>query len=80
MSACDFGPSGQPRMISSSFYGVLILGQSFWKDAKIVDRRLSVMLPVKKQITFRGFNFESQRSFRFDNCFEILQNGSVIIN
>ena len=30
-------------MISSSFFGVLSPGQSFWKDAKIVDRRFSVM-------------------------------------
>ena len=27
-SACDFGPSGEARMISSSFFGVLIPGQS----------------------------------------------------
>ena len=47
-SACDFGPSGQSRMLSSSSFGVLIPGQSFWNDAKIVDRRFSVMLPGKK--------------------------------
>ena len=34
-------------MISSSFFGVLIPGQSFWKDAKIVDCRFSVMSPRK---------------------------------
>ena len=44
-------------MISSSFFGVLILGQTFWKDAEIVDRRFSVMSPRKK-IAFR---FESRR-------------------
>ena len=65
-------------MISSSFFGVLIPGQSFWKDAKIVDRRISVMSPGKK-FTFRGINFESQRSFSFNKFFEIFQNGSVII-
>ena len=47
-SACDFGPSGEPRLISSSFCGVLILGQSFRKDAKIVDRRFSVISSKKK--------------------------------
>ena len=47
-SACDFVPSGEPRKITSSFFGVLIPGQSFWKDAKIVDRRFSVMSPRKK--------------------------------
>ena len=78
MSACDFGPSGEPRKISSSSVGVLIPGQSFWKDAKIVDRHFSVMSPGKN-FTFRGFIFESQRSFRFNNFFEIFQNGSVII-
>ena len=45
-----------------------------WKDAKIVDRHISVMSPGKK-FTFRGFNFESQRSFRFNNFFEIFQYG-----
>ena len=78
MSACDFGPSGEPRMISSSFFSALIPGQSFWKDAKTVDRRFSVMSPGKN-FTFRGFNFESQRSFSFNNLFEIFQNGSIII-
>ena len=77
-SACDFGPSGEPRLISSSFFGVLIPYQSLWKDAENVDRRFSVMSPGKK-LTFRGFNFESQRSFRFNNFFEIFQHGSVII-
>ena len=51
---------------------------SFWKDAKIVDRRISVMSP-KKKIAFRGYTFESQRFFPFNNFFEIFQNGSVII-
>ena len=46
-SAFEFGPSGEPKMISSSFFGVLIPGQSFWKDAKIVNRRFSVMSPRK---------------------------------
>ena len=53
-SACDFGPSGEPRMISSSVFGVLILGQSFWKDAKIVDRLFSKMSPGKKVLHFVG--------------------------
>ena len=35
-------------MISSSFFGVLTPGQSFWNDAKIVDRRFPVMSPGKK--------------------------------
>ena len=77
MSACDFGPSGEPRMISSSFFGVLIPGQSFWKDAKIVDWRFPVMSQGKK-FALSGFNFESERFFCF-NFFEIFQNGSVII-
>ena len=77
-SACDFGPSGEPRMISSYFFGVLIPGQSFWKDAKIVDRRFSVMSP-EKRFHISLVYFESQRSFRFNNFFEIFQNGSVII-
>ena len=46
-SACDFRPSGELRMISSSFFGVLIPAQSFRKDAEIVDRRFSVMSPRK---------------------------------
>ena len=51
-------------MISSSFFGVLIPGQSFWKDAKIVNRRFSGMdVPKETNFAFRGFNFESQRAF-----------------
>ena len=32
-SACDFGLSGEPRIISSSLFGVLISWQSFQEDA-----------------------------------------------
>ena len=48
-SACDFGPSSEPRKINSSFFGVLITGQSFWNDAKIVDRRFSMMSSRKNR-------------------------------
>ena len=37
----------------------------FWKDAKIVDHRFSVM-STRKTFGFRGFNFESQL-FRLQN-------------
>ena len=69
--ACDFGP----RMISSSFFGVLF--QIVWKDAKIVDCRFSVMSP-RKHFELRGFNIESQCVFRFNNFSDIFQNSSVI--
>ena len=36
-SACDFGPSGEPIMISSSFVGVLILGNIFKGMVKLSD-------------------------------------------
>ena len=58
-SACEVGPSGEPRRISSSFLGVLFPGQSFWKNTKVVDRRFSVLSP--KKLAFLGFNYESQR-------------------
>ena len=59
-------PSGEPRILSSSFVGILIPGQIFWKDAKIVDRRFSRMLPMRKNVS-RGFIFESKRCFRFNH-------------
>ena len=55
-NACDFGPSSEPRMMSSSFFGVLIVGQSFRRDAKIVDHRFSVMSPKKQISHFVGLN------------------------
>ena len=76
-SACDFGPSGELRMTSPSSFGVLIPRHIFWKIAKIVDRRFSVTL--QQNFAFRWFNFESERFFFFNNCFEIFQSGSVII-
>ena len=48
-SAYDFGPSGVPRMIISSFVAVL----SFREIADSVDSRFSVMSP-RKEITFMG--------------------------
>ena len=42
----------------------LIPGQIFWKTAKVFDRQLSV-ISARKNITFHGFYFESQRFFRF---------------
>ena len=47
-SACDFRPSGEPRMINSSFLGVLIPVKSFWNVANVVDHRVSVMSPGKE--------------------------------
>ena len=54
-SARDFGPSGEPRMISSSYFGVLIPEESFRKDAKIVDCRFS---GFGQKDRFTNFEFE----------------------
>ena len=69
--ACDLEPSGEPGLKISSFVAVLIPGQIFWKDAKIVDRRFPVMSP-RKEFAFRGFIFAflSHRFLRFNINFE----------
>ena len=58
-------------MISSSLFGVLIPGQSFWKDANIVERRFSVMSPGKKVSHIVGLFLSpsvlSASTKRFDN-------------
>ena len=56
-SAYEFCPGSEPRMITSSFFGVLIPEQSFWKDAKNVDHRFSVISPKKNFSHFVGLYF-----------------------
>ena len=62
----------------SSFFAVLIPGQSFCKMLK-----LSMVVFQRchqgKNFAFGGLTLDSQRFFRFNKFFEIFQDGSVII-
>ena len=75
MPACNFGPSWEQRQTNSSFFDFLFPAQSFWKDAKIADRRFEVMSP--KNSLFVGLVL-SPSDFSAQH-FEIFQNGYVII-
>ena len=46
---------GEPRVLSTTFDGVLIEGQIFWKGTNFVDRRFSVMSPEIEFISWVQF-------------------------